>query len=151
LGKYLFFLVGKLLSTRVCMIKTLPALLLALFTCIFYRQSVAQSSQLSQGTASYSSAAVIGNTLYVAFWDDTSYPNGSSYGSLTIRKLNASGNGWETVGPPDFYSGTASPVNFAYKGTTPYIVYSGGIQTLNSAGTAWKTLPKMLPDMPGFN
>ena len=97
------------------------------------------TKQLVSGTGSYLSSAYIGLVLYVAYWSGTN-PNGATVGYLTIKKLASDGSGWEDAGPPNFYQGTASPVGFAYNGTTPYILYAAGISKLNAVNNTWDTV-----------
>ncbi len=97
--------------------------------------------QASAGAVEYPNLVFNGNTPYLVFQD------GANDNKATVRKLNADGKTWETVGNPGFSQGKANYTNIAFDGATPYVAYQDEanankptVMKLNSAGTAWEVV-----------
>lgn len=94
----------------------------------------------SAGAAMNTTIAFTGDgVLYIAFRD---VANGSR---ATVRRLNAAGNAWETVGGGAVSPGASDYVTLALSNAgTPYLAYrdtvapKAMVMRLNTAGTAWE-------------
>ena len=93
--------------------------------------------QISYGEARYTSIAFDGNVPYICFSDYNNY-------KPMVKRVNASGTGWEIVGSTDLTVG-ASYTHMAFNGGVPYVVYCDGnnngkatVIKLSENGTEWE-------------
>lgn len=106
----------------------------------------ADTGYLSNSVSDYSTIGYVGHTLYVAYWNNASSTNYRVLGNLVVKRLNAGGIKWESIGDELYTNSTAMEVYIAHKGDIPYIIYpgdgiyAGGIKKLNAAGNGWETV-----------
>lgn len=101
---------------------------------------------IAEGTVSFVSLDVYGDTTYVAYQD------GGHDNKLTVMKN--SGSGWTSVGHPGFSAGTASHISLQVAGGAPYVAFRDALNQYKATvmhytgadnGTGWEIVGS-----PGF-